>query len=422
VPSPQKTQIRFAAGTAVTFEMVALSAPHANALSYVRIDPRSGQVLDYVPHAANRLAHKAYLFAAALHYGWIGGVPGQLLLMLAALAVPVLAWTGTASFLRGRRPRPARRLRVIVASKTGEAQDVCSFELVGAEGQDLPRFSAGAHIDVHLSGGLIRQYSLCNDPRETHRYLIGVMHAADSRGGSRAMHQALRVGDSIEIGVPKNHFPLAPGAARSLLFAGGIGITPIISMAERLAGAGADFTLHYCARSPQRAAFRKRIAQSGYADRVAFHYSEEARIDLAALLASPDPGTHLYVCGPAGFMDAVIAGALAHGWRADQVHREYFAAAALDHAGDRAFDIKIASSGAIIHVARDMTALGALAAHGIVVPSSCQQGVCGTCITGVLDGEPDHRDVYLGAGEHARNDRFTPCCSRSCSAMLTLNL
>ncbi|MDL2353971.1 MAG: PDR/VanB family oxidoreductase, partial [Pseudomonadota bacterium] len=272
---------------------------------------------------------------------------------------------------------------------------------------------------------LVRQYSLCNDPRETQRYLIAVMHTADSRGGSRAMHQVVNVGDCIEIGPPRNHFPLAPGAARSLLLAGGIGITPIICMSERLAGDRADFSVHYCARSPQRAAFVQRIAQSGYADRVTFHYSEgtqEQRVDLRGLLAAPDGRTHLYVCGPAGFMDAVIAAALAHGWCEDQVHREYFAAAPREHGGDTAFDIRIASSGAIVHVASDVTALQALAANGIALPSSCEQGVCGSCLTRVLGGEPDHRDLYLSAGQHARNDQFTPCCSRSQSPMLTLDL
>jgi vanillate O-demethylase ferredoxin subunit len=139
-------------------------------------------------------------------------------------------------------------------------------------------------------------------------------------------------------------------------------------------------------------------------------------------MAAPDGQTRLYVCGPAGFMDAVIGTALAQGWRDDQVHREYFAAAPIDHAGDTAFDIRIASTGAIVHVARDTSALAALAASGITVPSSCEQGVCGTCVTRVVNGVPDHRDLYLSAEQHARNDQFTPCCSRARSAMLTLDL
>jgi ferredoxin-NADP reductase len=423
VPHPQKAQVRFPAATGepVIFDMVAQSAPHANALSYVHVDPRSGQVLEHVPHAANRLTHKIYLFAAALHYGWIGGVAGQLLLMLGALAVPVLAWTGTASFLRSRRQKLAKRLHVKIANKTVEAERICSFELVDPRGKPLPPFTAGAHIDVHLPGGLVRQYSLCNDPRETHRYLLAVMHTTDSRGGSRALHDMVDCGDILDISRPRNHFPLAEGATRSLLFAGGIGITPIISMAERLAAAGADFSMHYCVRSPARAAFRERIARSAYADRV-FHYSGDRRIDLVSVLAAPDGLTHLYVCGPAGFMDAVISCALAHGWRDDQVHREYFVANPVGHADDTAFDIRIASSGAIVHVAKNITALDALVASGIEVPSSCRQGMCGMCLTPVIDGEPDHRDLFMSTAEHAANDQFAPCCSRSRSAVLTLGL
>jgi vanillate O-demethylase ferredoxin subunit len=424
VPRPRKTQVRFPAqaGAPVTFEMVASDAPHANALNYVRIDPRNGQLREVVPHAANPPAHKAYLFAAALHYGWVGGIAGQLLLLLGSLAVPVLAWTGVASFLRRREARPGR-LRVVVAKKSIEAQDICAFELVSADGKPLPPFAAGAHIEVHLPGAMVRHYSLCNDPRETHRYLIAVMHAAASRGGSWAMHQTLKAGDRLEISAPRNHFPLVPGARRTLLFAGGIGITPIICMAEQLAAAGDDFELHYCARAPERAAFRQRIAGSGYAHRVHFHYSEAGRaIDLPAVLAAFDDQAHLYVCGPAGFMDAVLECAQAQGWRAGQLHREYFGAGAPSQAGGPAFDIRIASTGAMVHVGPDTTALDALAAHGIRLPSSCREGVCGTCLTGVIDGEPDHRDLFLSPELRARNDRMAPCCSRSRSAVLTLDL
>jgi vanillate O-demethylase ferredoxin subunit len=421
VPNPQRTQVRIPAepGAPVTFEMVARSAPHANALSYVRIDPHTGQLLQFVPHEANEAAHKAWLFAAALHYGWVGSFVGQLILLLGALAVPVLAWTGTASFLRGRRALPGR-LRVVVARKSVEAQDICSFELVAANGKPLPPFAAGAHVDVHLPGKLVRQYSLCNAPRESHRYQIAVMHVADSRGGSRAMHQAIKAGDRIEISAPRNHFPLVPGAGPTLLFAGGIGITPIISMAEQLAAEGRGFQFHYCARTPERAAFRERIAASAYADQVSFHYSEGGSpVDLPALLPAPDPQGQLYVCGPAGFMEAVIGCALAHGWRDDQLHREYFGASAT---GGAPFDIRIASTGAIVHVAKDTTALEALEACGIVIPSSCRQGSCGTCLTGVIDGEPDHRDLFLSEEQRARNDRMALCCSRARGTLVTLDL
>jgi ferredoxin-NADP reductase len=419
VPHARKIQIRLpgGAGAPITFEIVASDAPHANAFSYVYLDPASGALLGHVPHAANRVGHKLYLLGAGIHYGWVGGLAGQLLLLAGALSVPVLAWTGTASFLRTRRRN--HRMRLVVAKKTLEADGVCSFELVDPRGKPLPPFSAGAHLDVHMRPGLVRQYSLCNNPQETHRYLIGVLKTPGSRGGSRSMHEAVQQGDTLEVGIPRNHFPLAPSARRSLLFAGGIGVTPILSMAEHLAARGAGFELHYCARSPAHAAFREYLTRAPYARQVHFHYGERA--DLAALLAAPSEGTHLYVCGPAGFMDAVIATALAQGWRDDHLHREYFSGAA-PKADDKAFDVRIASSGKIIHVPGGTTVTEALDAHGIAIPTSCGSGVCGTCVTRVLEGEPEHRDQCLSPAEKRSNGWFTPCCSRASSAMLTLDL
>jgi vanillate O-demethylase ferredoxin subunit len=425
VPHARRVQIRLPAapGMPVTFEMVGADAPHANALSYVRIAPYGGQPPAYVPYAANPAAHRAFLFAAALHYGWVGGLAGQLLLFVGALSVPLLAWTGTAGWLRGRRKRPVRLLAV-VADKRAEAEDVCVFELAAENGGRLPAFRAGAHIDVHLPNGLVRQYSLCGDPRERRRYRIAVLRTAPSRGGSRTLHDEVRVGDRIAISAPKNHFPLARGAARSLLIAGGIGITPIIAMAEALARAGADFELHYCVRTARRAAFAQQLMRSSYASRVHFHYGETAggkRLDLPALLADPDPRTHVYACGPAGFMDAVRDCALAQGWDSSRVHREHFAAPA-GAPPARPFDIRIASSGAIVHVPAELSALEALARHGIKLPMACGQGLCGTCITPVLEGEPEHRDLCLDEAKRARNDCMTPCCSRARGASLTLDL
>jgi len=317
-------------------------------------------------------------------------------------------------------------LPVRVARKAVEALDICSFELVAADGQPLPAFSAGAHLDVQVPGGLTRQYSLCNAPHETHRYLIGVLRDAASRGGSAAMHDRVREGDVLTIGAPKNHFPLAPQARRHLLLAGGIGITPILCMAEQLAASGADFALHYSTRSRERTAFHDRLRASAFAERVAFHFDDgEAaqRLDLAALLAAPQAGTHLYVCGPRGYIDAVLAGARAHGWPEAQLHREYFAGGdAAPAAGDTAFEVQLASTGRVIAVPADRTVVQALAAAGVEVQTSCEQGVCGTCLTRVLAGTPEHRDLYLTPEEQAANDQFTPCCSRARSARLVLDL
>ncbi|MBS0433632.1 MAG: oxidoreductase [Proteobacteria bacterium] len=316
-------------------------------------------------------------------------------------------------------------LSVRVARKSIEAEDICSLELVSADGAPLPAFAAGSHIDVQLPGGPTRQYSLCNDPAETHRYLIAVLRDARSRGGSAAVHERVKVGDTLVISAPKNHFALAHDATSHLLLAGGIGVTPLLCMAERLAHAGADFEMHYCTRSPARTAFRQRIAAAPFAARVAFHFDDgEAaqKLDIAALLAAPRAGRHLYVCGPKGFMDAVLGSARAQGWPQAQIHYEFFGADAAPAAGDGGFEVMLASSGRVIKVAPDRSVVQALAEAGVSVATSCEQGACGTCLTRVIEGEPDHRDLYLTPEEQAANDQFLPCCSRAKSARLVLDL
>lgn len=313
---------------------------------------------------------------------------------------------------------------VQIAVKVLEARDIYSFELVAQDGQGLLPFSAGSHIDVHLDNGLVRQYSLCNDPGETHRYMIAVLRDATSRGGSVAMH-GLEVGQTIRISDPKNHFPLAHDAGHSILLAGGIGITPILCMAERLSNAGASFELHYCSRSTDRTAFAERIRSSSFAASVQFHYSdglEAQKLDLAAVVANRRPGTHIYVCGPAGFMDWVLETARANSWSEELLHREYFSAAAIDTSDDGSFEVQVASTGKVIRVDPNQTVIGALASHGVEVITSCEQGVCGVCLTRVLEGTPDHRDMFLTSAEQARGDQFTPCCSRALSARLVLDL
>lgn len=316
-------------------------------------------------------------------------------------------------------------LQVRVARKAVEAEDIVTLELVATDGRALPAFSAGSHIDLTLPGGITRQYSLCNDPQETQRYLIGVLRDTASRGGSQAVHERVREGDVLSISAPKNHFPLAHEAKKSLLLAGGIGVTPILCMAERLAHGGADFEMHYASRSPARTAFRARIAAAGFADRVQFHFDDGAaaqKLDLPQLLAQPEAGTHLYVCGPRGFMDAVLATARAQGWPEDRLHYEFFGAELARSDADAGFEIKVASSGRIVRVPKDQTVTQALSAAGIEIMVSCEQGVCGTCLTRVLEGVPDHKDSYLTPEEQAANDQFTPCCSRAKTPQLLLDL
>ncbi|MBB3192341.1 PDR/VanB family oxidoreductase [Halomonas cerina] len=316
-------------------------------------------------------------------------------------------------------------LIVEVKRKRQEAEDIVTFELADPHGRPLPAFSAGAHVDVQVKEGVVRQYSLCNHPEERDRYLIGVLRDPTSRGGSIAMHDEIQEGDLIQISAPKNHFPLAHHTKRSLLLAGGIGVTPILCMAERLAHTDADFAMHYCTRSASRTAFLERIRQGEFADRVHFHFDDgdaSQKLDLEALVATPDPDTQVYVCGPTGFIDAVMTTCKAKGWDSHQLHTEYFAGAVADTADDESFEVKIASSGATFTIPKDKTVHQVLEENGIEIMVSCEQGVCGTCLTRVLEGEPEHRDLYLEDHEHAANDQFTPCCSRSKSKTLVLDL
>lgn len=314
-------------------------------------------------------------------------------------------------------------MKVLVTSKKIEADDIVSLELVPTEGDSLPAFEAGAHIDLHLPNGLIRQYSLCNPPNETHRYLVAVLKDPNSRGGSEAVHTMVNEGDKIEISAPRNLFPLNTEAKKTLLFAGGIGVTPMLAMAESLHRAGKDFEMHYCARSQSRAAFVSRMQSSGFAEKVTCYFDDEKQsLNAKAVMGSPTAGTHIYVCGPNGFMNFVIDSATSQHWPTEQVHKEYFAAESVDKSQDGSFEVEIKSTGKIIQIRADQSVLEALEDEDIFLPVSCAEGICGTCITGILAGEPEHRDVFLTDAEKTANDRFTPCCSRSKSARLVLDL
>lgn len=315
-------------------------------------------------------------------------------------------------------------IQVQVRRKAHEAQDIVSFELTRRDGQSLPGFSAGAHIDVHTPSGKVRQYSLLEDSQAPSSYRIAVLRDPTSRGGSASMHDDLHEGDVISISEPRNHFPLTH-AARSVLIAGGIGITPLICMAHRLIAQDADFDLHYCTRSPSRTAFRDAIASSDLKERVHYHFDdgpESQKLQLHSALGSADSGKHVYVCGPAGFIDWVLKSARALGFTSDQLHVEHFGAAVQDAAQDTEFTVRIASTGQNVAVKADQTVVQALAQNGIEINTSCEQGVCGTCITRVLEGQCDHRDLFFTEDEKARHDQFTPCCSRAIGNLLVLDL
>lgn len=316
---------------------------------------------------------------------------------------------------------------VRVARKWQEAEGIWGFELADPGGGHLPGFSAGAHVDVRVPGGLVRQYSLCRQVSESGSYEIAVLREPASRGGSRALCEAVLEGDLLEISEPRNHFPLHPvSGGHSLLFAGGIGITPILCMAERLAAIDASFELHYCSRTRARMAFHDRLAGAAFASRVAFHFDDGPdyqKLDLPRALSGAAPHRHLYICGPAGFLEAVRRGAAAARWPDSQIHFEYFSPPPDPVAHEAgSFEVVLASTGRSISVGENESVVDALARIGIDIPVSCQQGVCGTCLTRIIEGEPDHRDYFLNTEERAANDQFLPCCSRAKTKRLVLDL
>ncbi|WP_333665619.1 PDR/VanB family oxidoreductase [Acinetobacter guillouiae] len=299
---------------------------------------------------------------------------------------------------------------------------ILGFELVKSDGQALPQFTAGSHIDVYLDNGLIRQYSLANCSSESDRYLIGVLNDANSRGGSKFIHDTFHVGQKLKISEPRNLFPITACTQKALLFAGGIGITPIFAMAHELKAKNIDFELHYFARDFEAVAFAEHL-QEKFAGSVYFHLDDtpETQVSMPEILGQADAQKHLYVCGPNGFMDFIISSAQQAGWQDVQIHKEHFVAAANVEEGEE-FVIEIKSTGQQIVVPEDLTVIQILEENDIFIPVSCEQGICGTCITKVLGGEPDHRDMFLSDQEKARNDQFLPCCSRAKSRKLVIDI
>jgi ferredoxin-NADP reductase len=329
------------------------------------------------------------------------------------------------SMIAAIEPMRAETLYLQVRQIRREAVDINSYELVDPEGAELPAAAAGSHVDIHLGNGLIRQYSLCNDPADRGRYVIAVLREDAGRGGSRQLHESLRVRDRVEIGRPRNNFSLDPAAVRHMLIAGGIGVTPLKAMTHALVRASAEFVLHYCAREPAQAAFVDQLVALAGANRVRLHYdglSHLGRLDVATLLREYRAGTHLYHCGPPGLMAACTA-ATAH-WPAGTVHSECFTpkTSALDEPAGTAgtFTVVIASTGARINVAQDCNIADALNASGIPVPTSCVSGLCGTCKLRFLCGEADHRDYILS--EEERIQYLTSCVSRARHGVLVLDL
>jgi len=311
-------------------------------------------------------------------------------------------------------------LRVRVKAATWEAPQVVSYELRPLDGSELPPFTAGAHIDLRLGNGLARSYSLTNSQDERHRYVIGVQKDRASRGGSKWVHENLRVGDIVSLEGPRNNFALDETAGQSILIAGGIGITPILCMLRRLASLGRDWRLFYCARRRADAAFVDDLAAFG--PRVTLNFDEEPggrMLDIAGVVRDAPPGAHLYCCGPAPMLTAFEAATAQ--WPRERVHVEYFAAKE-PPAAVGGLTVVLARSGREFVVPQGKTILETLLDAGLDVAHSCTQGVCGACETKVLEGVPDHRDLVLTEAEQASGATMMICCSGAKTERLVLDL
>jgi ferredoxin-NADP reductase len=309
----------------------------------------------------------------------------------------------------------AKRLTAI----TYAAEQVHIYEFRPVSGASVPPFTAGAHVDLHLPNGLVRQYSIANAQGERHRYVLGVKRDAAGRGGSRFLHDDLRVGTVVKVGGPRNNFPLVEAAAHSVLIAGGIGVTPIVSMVARLRSLARPWELHYAVRRRGEAAFLDELlAGDGH---VRLHVDEEqgSMIDVAAIVRAAPEEAHLYCCGPTPMLEAFAAAAASR--PAERVHLEYFSSAVAP-AVESGFIVELARSKVRVEVPPGQTILEALRARGLEVQSSCEQGICGSCETRVLAGQPDHRDMLLSDEEKATNEVMMICCSGSRSAVLVLDL
>ncbi|GAA0315254.1 PDR/VanB family oxidoreductase [Psychrobacter aestuarii] len=313
-------------------------------------------------------------------------------------------------------------IKAIITDRRMLSSDVVSLTLAHPDGAPLPAFSAGAHISVHVNDDTIRQYSLCSAPTETAFYRLGILKDPKSRGGSIAIHEQLNVGDTVTISAPNNLFPLDMTAEHSVLAGGGIGITPMIAMAYALKAAGKSFTLHYCVRTHKEVAFLDEL-QRDFGDALRLHcddLGDDQRLRPDIDFGAPSAGTHIYTCGPTGFMDWVMSSAKAMGFAERNIHFEYFNVD-VDSSGE-AFTVVAEQSGKTISVSGTQTIVQALSEAGIKVQVSCEQGICGTCIVDVLEGEPDHRDQFLTDEEKADNDQIAVCCSRAKSSVLVLDI
>jgi phthalate 4,5-dioxygenase reductase subunit len=316
-------------------------------------------------------------------------------------------------------PQPNMTLRLERKDRIAEGIELLEFR--HPAGSALPEFAAGAHITIKVPNGLLRKYSLCNDPAERDRYLIAVKRETAGRGGSSSLLDETKPGDLLAVAPPVNDFRLPPRADAFLFIAGGIGITPIMAMIRHLQPtAGKQFKLYYCTRSPETTAFREELSAPEFKGKVKIHHDQgdPARaLDLRPILAERKNREHLYCCGPRPLMEAVRH--MTGHWTPSSVHFEAFSDAETHKPGDQPFTVKLARTGEVIEVPADTTILDALRAKGHDMPSSCEGGTCGTCRCKLIAGEADHRDLFLTEQQHA--EAIMICVSRARSAQLVID-
>ncbi|RWL84876.1 MAG: 2Fe-2S iron-sulfur cluster binding domain-containing protein [Mesorhizobium sp.] len=312
-------------------------------------------------------------------------------------------------------------LRVTVGRKWQTADGIAGFELRPIKGI-LPTFHPGAHIDVHMPNGEIRQYSITNGPGETDSFTIGVKLERDSKGGSRCMHETVREGDVLAISEPRNNFPLRRDAIKTIFLAGGIGITPLLAMAQALKNQELTYELHYFAQGQEHLAFADRLKLLGDSLKPHLGLSPGATgAELRQILTGYRNDMHLYICGPGPMLEAARKIATEQGWPDSAVHFEYFKNTnKIDDSSS--FEVALARSCVTLRVPAGKTILQIMRESGIDVPSSCEQGACGTCMASVIEGEPDHQDVYLSDVERKAGTKIMTCVSRAKSARLVLDI
>ena len=308
-----------------------------------------------------------------------------------------------------------------VASKRAVARDTIHFELVALADAVLPTFTPGAHLTVVTPKGVRRNYSLCSDPANSTHYEIAVKRDGNGRGGSISMADDVQPGSRLIISAPRNNFELSARAKSSLFIAGGIGITPILSMMRHLKKRASDhaFKLYYCTRDAERTAFADAL-QAEFPGLVTLHHDHgdsNNAFDFWPLLEKPT-GAHIYCCGPKGLMDSVAD--MSGHWPSGSIHFESFGVDAKVFAENTAFNVRLQRSGKTIAVTKEQTLLEALRANGCAVRSSCESGTCGSCKTGLIAGEAEHRDMVLS--DEQRADHIMVCVSRAKSAELVLDL